>query len=216
MTTGDLTRPVGAVSVAADDGSPMLGRVPGLDGIRGLAVCLVLLFHLAGFFSASGGVFQGGFIGVDVFFVLSGFLITSLLLSERHQHGSISFPRFYLRRACRLFPALAAFLFAHVVYALAVGDPRKVEAKAVLSIVFYVGNWAQAFGMAVPIGLRQTWSLAVEEQFYLIWPTALILMVHFLRSRRAVLTVLGLGILASATLRGLDVAFWHEIGRAHV
>jgi peptidoglycan/LPS O-acetylase OafA/YrhL len=216
VTTGTLGPPGGGAPVIDGAGSRTLGRVRSLDGIRGLAITLVVLFHLAGLFSATGGVVRGGYIGVDVFFVLSGFLITSLLLSERVKRGSISFRRFYLRRAFRLLPALAAFLTAHVIYTLVVHDPRKVEAKAVLSIAVYVGNWAQALGMAVPIGLRQTWSLAVEEQFYLIWPITLILIVHFFRSRRAILAVLGLGIVASALYRGLDVAFWHGYPGAYV
>jgi peptidoglycan/LPS O-acetylase OafA/YrhL len=179
-----------------------LGRVPGLDGVRGLGVLLVVGLHLGFILSPrKGGLLTGGWVGVDVFFVLSGFLITSLLLDERAKTRGIAFGAFYIRRACRLLPALAALLAAHVVYAMVKGLPMRIEAKAVLAIAAYASNWAQAFGFAMPKGLVHTWTLSVEEQFYFVWPTALLVLVKTARSRRTIVAVLVAAIAASASIR---------------
>jgi peptidoglycan/LPS O-acetylase OafA/YrhL len=117
--------------------------------------------------------FPGGFAGVDVFFVLSGFLITSLLLQERDRRGGIGFKKFYIRRALRLLPALAALLAVHVIYAIQQGRSLSGEFEAVASIGFYASNITQSFHLYMPVELSHTWSLSVEEQFYLLWPAAL-------------------------------------------
>src|SRR5215472_11851319 len=153
---------------------PSQVRWPGLDGMRAVAVIIVALYHI--------GVLPGGYLGVDVFFVLSGFLITSLLIREWDKRGRISFRDFYARRALRLFPALscllvAAGVFAGVVY-LAGGTGYLPYARATLGAIPWVlgfaGNWVRALDPSGPIGslgaLGHTWSLAVEEQFYLAWP----------------------------------------------
>jgi peptidoglycan/LPS O-acetylase OafA/YrhL len=153
-----------------------LGHRPALDGLRGIAVLMVMAHH--GYVPG----FRGGSIGVDIFFVLSGFLITSLLLEEWDSTEGISFGKFYLRRALRLLPALLLLLFFVEAYALGMlKGPRLWEMqRAILSVLFYVSNW---FSIARPNGLgplAHAWSLSIEEQFYLLWPPLLFLL---LRSR---------------------------------
>lgn len=117
----------------------------------------------------------GGFAGVDVFFVLSGFLITTLLLQERRRTGELSLAKFYARRAFRLLPALALLLAAHLVYALYEGLSFRGEVEALTSIAFYSSNFTQSFHLYMPSELSHTWTLALEEQFYLLWPGLLVL-----------------------------------------
>ena len=153
------------------DGAPLLRHVPALDGLRGAAVAGVLLFH--------ANLLIGGYLGVDLFFVLSGFLISSLLLAERREKGRIDLRRFWARRARRLLPALAGLLAGVVVYALVFADSNQlgqIRADA-LATVFYVANWHAIFSgtgywdlFVAPSPLEHMWSLAIEEQFYVIWP----------------------------------------------
>ena len=155
-----------------------MGYLPGLDGLRALAVLGVLLYH------ADITWIRGGFLGVDVFFVLSGFLITSLILEEFERTGRVNFRQFYLRRARRLLPALFAVLL--VTAALAAFLARDAAAQFVkdaVASVFYVTNWSyivsdQSYfeAMARPPLLQHLWSLAVEEQFYLVWPLVALLL----------------------------------------
>jgi peptidoglycan/LPS O-acetylase OafA/YrhL len=144
--------------------SRRLGYQPALDGLRGLAVLAVMLFHL--------GYSLGGNSGVTVFFTLSGFLITCLLLEEYETTGDVSFGRFYMRRALRLFPALAAVLLIDVGFVLLArtGWSRNADLAAAGAAVFYVSNWVEAWHVVPLNQLGHTWSLAVEEQFYLVWP----------------------------------------------
>lgn len=156
-------------------------RLPSLDGLRGLAILLVVAFHLGFVVHPAGSgpartYVPGGYVGVDVFFVLSGFLITALLLEERHRTGGVSFRGFYSRRAYRLLPALGVLLAAHVAYAAYEGVPVWREVEALISISFYSSNISQALHLYMPAELGQTWSLAVEEQFYLVWPSLLLLL----------------------------------------
>jgi len=118
----------------------------------------------------------GGFAGVDVFFVLSGFLITGLLLEERHRRGGVSLRRFYARRAFRLMPALGLLLLTHLVYGAYEGISLKAEVKTLLSITFYSSDVTQSLHLYMPAELSHAWSLAVEEQFYLVWPSLLLLL----------------------------------------
>jgi len=149
-----------------------MGYLPGLDGIRALAVLGVLLYH------ADLGWIRGGFLGVDVFFVLSGFLITSLILEELDRSDRVDFKRFYLGRARRLLPALLLMLIVvGAVVALWYRDAAYQFARDSLASAFYVNNWwyiATDLSYFEEIGrpplLTHLWSLAVEEQFYLIWP----------------------------------------------
>jgi peptidoglycan/LPS O-acetylase OafA/YrhL len=154
----------------------MTGRLrylPALDGLRAFAVIGVLCYH--------GGLdwAQGGFLGVDLFFVLSGFLITTLLLREREHTGGIALGPFWLRRARRLLPALLLLLVLVVTYALVFAAPeelRTIRGDALASLG-YVANWRFIFTdgsyfaqFQAPSPLRHVWSLAIEEQFYLLWP----------------------------------------------
>ncbi|HEY3844822.1 MAG TPA: acyltransferase family protein [Acidimicrobiales bacterium] len=154
-------------------GRPRLRHVAGLDGIRALAVLAVIAFH-TGLSSV-----PGGFYGVDAFFVLSGFLITSLLVTEWEGTGTISLRRFWGGRARRLLPALfllvAAVGVALVAYPSLLATPHVIGDA--LSTVFYASNWYSIHGgvsyfstAAQPSPLLHTWSLAIEEQFYLVWP----------------------------------------------
>lgn len=143
---------------------------PALDGVRAFAVAAVLVYH--------GGVaaVPGGFLGVDAFFVLSGFLITSLLLEEHARTGRVSLRAFYARRARRLLPALGAVLvFAATVY---VGFGASL--RQLVPVVFYVANWPRAAGHEIGL-MNHTWSLAIEEQFYIVWPLVLIVGLRWAR-----------------------------------
>jgi peptidoglycan/LPS O-acetylase OafA/YrhL len=161
--------------------------VPALDGVRGVAVLMVVALHLGyGFFpSRSQDLFVGGFIGVDVFFVLSGFLITGLLVEERVRTGGLSFRRFYWRRAYRLLPAVAVLGAVHLAYVVVVGDPLGPEVRSLGSMALYVNNWAQAAGWDMRADLAHAWSLSIEEQFYALWPIVVLLLLR-VRERRAI------------------------------
>jgi peptidoglycan/LPS O-acetylase OafA/YrhL len=145
---------------------------PELDGLRCLSATAVILLH-----SRPKGPFQGGYIGVDVFFVLSGFLITSLLAAEYRQSGRINLPRFYWKRIVRLMPALLLMLAAYLVIAPLLW-PGYAHARDALLAAIYFSDFTLTFSNA-PKYLGHTWSLAVEEQFYLLWP---LLLVPLLRS----------------------------------
>ncbi len=174
-------------------------RVRGLDGLRAVAVGGVLLFH-----AGVRGV-GGGMLGVDVFFALSGFLITSLLVAEHERTSTIAFGRFYLRRARRLLPALFITLIGVALYARYVADPATLSSLRgdALSTLAYVSNWRFIFSdqsyfvvNAAPSPLLHTWSLAIEEQFYLVWPLVCFLVLRR-GSRRTLALVAALGALAS-------------------
>ena len=189
--------------------------VPALNGIRGVAVALVVVGH--------GGIpgVDGGFIGVDLFFVLSGFLITSLLLDELGRTGRIDLRGFWIRRARRLLPALLLMGLA-VVAVRTLFSPDSVETLRTDAVAAFLwtANWAfiahkaDYFSQgAAPSPLQHTWSLGVEEQYYLVWPALLVLIALALaglarwrgatatlgRVRIVVAVVAGLGVLASAT-----------------
>ena len=156
--------------------SKAMGYQPGLDGLRAISVVAVMLFH-AGF-----TWMHGGFFGVEVFFVVSGYLITSLLLDEREKHKRVSLEQFWKRRARRLLPALITMLTAVAIWAAVAGtgEQRTTLKRDLPWALFYVGNWGQItgktpyFSSADPPLLRHLWSLAVEEQWYLIWPMVFI------------------------------------------
>jgi len=174
-----------------------LGYRPCLDGVRGVAILLVLLCHIPSL------PLQGGFIGVDLFFVLSGFLITSLLLEEWQATGRISLGAFYARRALRLIPALIVLLGAFVIFS----DLREDRVasngmrQSALMTLFYSANWFLAFQKFPRVELSATWSLSVEEQFYLVWPLLLLMMLRLGASRRTMAGVVIAGMAASAATR---------------
>lgn len=145
-------------------------RNSSLDGLRGLAVCLVVIFHVYPL------ALTGGFLAVDVFFVLSGFLITGLLLQEQEQTGRINLRFFYARRALRLFPALLLMILLLVPAYWLFAKPKlahQFTTEAFFALT-YTTNWVAALDLHSVTLLRHTWSLAIEEQFYLLWPPMLI------------------------------------------
>ncbi len=168
-----------------------------LDGVRAVAIMSVMVYHLEHRY-----LLPGGYLGVDVFFVLSGFLITSLLVAESDGNdGRVSFRNFYARRLLRLGPALVITLIAAMALAEIDGGLRgRYTFEMVPWVVVYLGNWAQFFGDSGPGNyLGNTWSLAIEEQFYLVWPLLFVFACSRVRSRRT-LTLLLFGFGASAMI----------------
>ena len=167
--------------------STRLPHIPGLDGIRALAVLAVLCYH------ANYSWAVGGFLGVETFFVLSGFLITLLLLSEWQATGGINLKNFWLRRARRLLPAVWLLLLILPLLAILFAPDALPRLKEdIPAALFYVTNWVyifrevpyfEAFGR--PPLLQQLWSLAVEEQFYLLWPLMLLFLLRKLNNDRS-------------------------------
>jgi peptidoglycan/LPS O-acetylase OafA/YrhL len=142
---------------------------PQLDGIRAIAVLGVVAFH------SRGGAFPGGYIGVDVFFVLSGYLITTLLMAEHASTGRVSFRRFYARRALRLLPALVLVCgITALMWALVPNLPdHRDTLYGTLAALTYTSSVVAAGGVSHLGVMLPTWSLSVEEYFYLLWPVAL-------------------------------------------
>jgi peptidoglycan/LPS O-acetylase OafA/YrhL len=175
-----------------------MGYLPGLDGIRALAVLGVMLYH------ADLSWMPGGFLGVDVFFVLSGFLITSLLLEEFARSGRINFKRFYIRRARRLLPALLLMLaVVGAAVAFFYRDAAAAFRADAIASLFYVNNWWYIIAdqsyfefIGRPPLLKHLWSLAIEEQFYLIWPVLVLILLKFGKTKAVRWTAL-IGAVAS-------------------
>ena len=183
-------------------GRAVLPYMPALDGLRALAVIAVLAYH-ADLKSA-----QGGFLGVDVFFVLSGFLVTALLLTERQRFGHFSLARFWGRRARRLLPAVAVLLAAVAVAVPLLAPDQGYRLRGDLGAALsYVSNWRlifeqQSYFQATgrPPLLQHLWSLAVEEQFYVFWPVLLAIGLRVTGRRRRVGAAAVLVALASTVL----------------
>ncbi len=181
-----------------------LAYLPGLDGLRALAVIAVLVYH------GNYALLPGGFLGVEVFFVISGYLITSLLLKEWMQRGSINLPAFWLRRARRLVPAFFLVIVASLAFAVFfLPDEVAGLGSDALAATFYVTNWyfivsQQSYFEAVgrPSLLKHLWSLAIEEQFYVVWPIVMTLLLRGLRLRWVQITILA-GALASSALMAI-------------
>jgi peptidoglycan/LPS O-acetylase OafA/YrhL len=188
-----MPRPVGK--------GPRLTYRPGLDGLRAIAVAAVFLYH------ARIDWLPGGFLGVDLFFVLSGYLITSLLMVEWNARDRIDLRRFWLRRARRLFPALVVVVLASLALAaiFARRDLGPTRSDAVSSLLYYtnwhliIANHSYFARMGSPSLLQHLWSLAVEEQFYLVWPLIFVPGLVLAGRRRLPFFVVG-GIAASAVL----------------
>ena len=198
-------------------GDPRPGYVPAYDGVRALAVTAVLAYH--GGLSWAGG----GFLGVDAFFVLSGYLITTLLLREWQRTGRIAVVAFWGRRARRLLPALLLVLTAVVLGGRLLLPPEELRLLRGdgLAALFYVANWRMIFRggdyfaqTASPSPLQHMWSLGIEEQFYLLWPLVLVALLAGRRPLRrtvvlCVVGAVGLSVLLALTYRAGD------LGRAY-
>lgn len=183
------------------------GFVPALDGVRAVAVLGVMLYH-------GGAPFAGGgYLGIDVFFVLSGFLITTLLIGEWGERMTIKLGQFWARRARRLLPALLVLLVGVALYTKVFASPGEFANLRLdaLSTLFYVSNWhfisagSDYFNLtAQPSPLQHMWSLSIEEQFYIVWPPVALLLLRVGRRLRPdrrfwpILSVAVLGALASA------------------
>ncbi|MCC6792341.1 MAG: acyltransferase [Thermomicrobiales bacterium] len=177
-------------------------RLPALDGLRAVAVFLVMLFHF--------GHPIPGDLGVTLFFVLSGFLITRLLLIELHGTGTIAIRAFYLRRTLRIVPAFSVYLL--LIMLIAPMGERQWTFESVLSAATYTKNYVNAFTGHPVDFVSHTWSLAVEEQFYLCWPLGLALLA---RRRVSMPLVAGIAILAVLIWRS-GLVFGLSAGHAYV
>jgi peptidoglycan/LPS O-acetylase OafA/YrhL len=178
-------------------------HLPVLDGLRALAVTMVVTSHF--------GLPSLGGLGVTIFFVLSGFLITWLLIKECDSTGSVSLRAFYARRALRIFPAYYAFLALSITIDLKRGDTRILP--IVLPAIFYYTNYFNALMGHSSASVAHAWSLAVEEQFYLLWPAAFILLSA--RGSRALLRGLVVAIAAVAAWRSFAY-LWLGLGPSYV
>ena len=182
------------------------GYRPALDGLRAVAVGSVVAYHFG------WRALPGGFLGVDVFFVLSGYLITSILLAEHAGTGALSMSRFYSRRLRRLFPALALVIVAVSVDTARHGNPIQLGDRFhdMIAAVFYYANWHfiasdQSYfaGAAGASPLRHTWSLSIEEQFYFVWPLLLLVLlrtVTLARRRQLAVGLAGLTLLSAVAM----------------
>jgi peptidoglycan/LPS O-acetylase OafA/YrhL len=185
-----------------------MGYQPALDGLRALSVIAVILFH------AGVDWIPGGFIGVEVFFVVSGFLITSLMIDEQHVSGKVSLKQFWIRRARRLLPALFTMLIASLVaVTFFAKDSAPDFRQDVLPALGYFSNWWQIYFVDTPYFaanslpmLRHLWSLAVEEQWYVLWPIAFVFVLGNKRIPRWISAVV-IGLLAAAVMVGTALAF---------
>ncbi|WP_417522071.1 acyltransferase family protein [Marinobacter sp.] len=174
-------------------------KLPGLDGFRMIAVMAVLLAH-----SGVGSLFFSARHGVAGFFVLSGFLITWLLLKEHKKTGTVSFRNFYMRRSLRIFPAYYAFLLVSISWDLFRGNDDIKE--AIVPGLFYFMNYQNAFEGHSTSSIAHVWSLAVEEQFYLLWPILFVFLMGFGRRYAIVFLVIA----------SLVVLIWRSYSYTHL
>jgi len=203
--TDEVTTERESSAPAPSASSTRLRHMPALDGMRGAAVAGVLLFH--------GGHLEGGYLGVDLFFVLSGFLITSLLLVEPERTGGLRLSHFWARRARRLLPALGGMLLAVAAYAWLLASPEeltRIRGDA-LATLAYVANWRYVLEdqsywdlFVAPSPLQHTWSVAIEEQFYVLWPLVVVGLLRWRGRQRLAASVLavaaGLAVVSAALL----------------
>ena len=192
--------------------APNLSKVPylpGLDGMRALAVIAVLVYH------ANTEWLSGGFLGVEVFFVISGYLITLLLMAERERTGTVRIGAFWMRRARRLLPALFLMLFLLLTYTWIFRSDELGKLRGdMLGGLLYVSNWYQIWvgqgysssGDFAP--LRHLWSLAVEEQFYLVWPLVMMLLLRRTGTRNVALAARWL-VLAALVVTVVTALLYH-------
>ena len=185
-----------------------MGYQPALDGLRALSVIAVILYH------AGVQWIPGGFIGVEVFFVVSGFLITSLMIDEQHVSGKVCLKQFWIRRARRLLPALFTMLIAALVTVTFFAKDFAPDFRQdVVPALGYFSNWWQIYFVDTPYFaanslpmLRHLWSLAVEEQWYVLWPIVFVFVLGNKRVPRWISAVV-IGLLAAAVMVGTALAF---------
>lgn len=175
-----------------------LVHIPALDGLRGIAILGVVAYHAQWL--------SGGYIGVDIFFTLSGFLITSLLLQEWKDEGRINLPAFYKRRLLRLFPALFILVVVAGIYErLYISCPARMSfsERAYYALTYY-SNWLWAFSDTVTIptcSFYALWTLAIEEQFYLVWPPILTWLLSRHTNMKSITLILCAALIGSLTVR---------------
>ena len=207
MSANPTFRPPGA----QPGGLSRVPYLPGLDGLRAIAVVAVMLFH------ANHDWMPGGFLGVEVFFVISGYLITLLLIGEQERTGHVDLAQFWFRRFRRLLPALFVMMAAVAVYiSIAYTDTRERSRGDFLGGALYISNWYQIwvgqgysdFDAFVP--LRHLWSLAVEEQFYVIWPLVMVAILQRAKGRR--LPAVGLKLILASAFIAIMVAVLYAPG----
>ncbi len=190
------------------------GYRPALDGLRAVAVAAVVVYH--GYANTPGHPQgSGGFLGVDIFFVLSGYLITSLLVLERARNSRIDLRRFWYRRAKRLLPAVGVALLLVAVYgAITPAHRTGLQSDSIFTLL-YIQNWHEVWTHTTTqfTPLSHMWSLSIEEQWYLVWPLALVAAMHsFVGRRRGVLVavVAGLAVASAVEMamlyRSFDIA----------
>jgi len=196
----DLSQPPVTLRISAFRGVIARSHLPALDGLRAVAVFTVVTAH------SNLPLHVPGDLGVSAFFVLSGFLITRLLVREREKTGRVSIRRFYLRRTMRIFPAYYAFLFLS--FALDARAGQRWSHALIVNTLTYTVNYFNAFNHHPATSVAHAWSLAVEEQFYLLWPLAFVIL--FARGRRTLMAGVGLAALIVVAWRS-----WLILG-AHV
>jgi peptidoglycan/LPS O-acetylase OafA/YrhL len=203
-----------ATTTTAPPTRPVLDYDPALDGLRGVAVAAVVAFHL--------GYLQGGFLGVDLFFTLSGYLITRLLLLERAATGRVSLRAFWTRRAWRLLPVLYVLLALLAVYAATAARPDELDGirGPGISSLLFVSNWwfiADGGGywdlFTAPSPLEHVWSLSIEQQFYIVWPLLAVAVLRRRLGRSGLLATTV--ILAAASTVLLAVLARDDLSRAY-
>lgn len=204
-TTGTAPSPAGVPSAAATGHgparTPRAGRALALDGLRTVAIVAVILYHL------HVPQFEGGWIGVTVFFVLSGYLISTLLLREREKTGTIRLGSFWWKRLLRLYPALVALVVTGLLLWNWVGDYKGASfsaGEAAFIALTYTGNLYRSFWDTTQGVFAHTWSLSMEEQFYLVWPPVLLLLLALGRRRRALVAGLSVVVVAASAASWLS------------
>ncbi|MCY7299915.1 MAG: acyltransferase [Ilumatobacteraceae bacterium] len=195
---------------SAEAGLSRVPYLPGLDGLRAIAVIGVMIYH------AHHDWLPGGFLGVEVFFVISGYLITLLLMGERERNGHVDLRQFWARRFRRLLPALYLMMALVAVYIAAFYPVAREQTRGdFLAGIFYISNWyeifvGQGYGASEAfVPLRHLWSLAVEEQFYLVWP---LVMVAILRRSRGRLPAVGLKLIGVSVFIAIMLAWLYVPG----
>ena len=178
-------------------------HIPALDGLRAVAVFLVIVSHF-------GFAMVPGAHGVMIFFVLSGFLITWLLLKENERYGTVSLASFYKRRTLRIFPAF--YVYWLLMIALLLGTGKTILWSHAWSALFYTSNYYSAINGDPNNGLSHTWSLAIEEQFYLLWPFVFLMLRGNLKRMTAFLA----GIIAAVWIHRAVLCFGFNVDQAYI